>query len=182
MKSRLLHAVAILAVALLPVPLAAQSAKPTKTWTAPLTPDGQPDLQGVWLSNAATPLERPKELAGRKSLTDAEVAELKKRADRLFKSLDSDFAAGDNAFLAALANPGVYRNPGSTGGALDMIEREFDNRTSLVIDPPDGRIPPMTPAGERRQAVAAAKAVAQPPLAGPESLTNFMRCITYGVP
>src|SRR5262249_49047573 len=88
----------------------------SKAWTAPLTSDGQPDLQGVWLDNSATPLERPKALEGRPFLTDAEVAELKQRADRLFKRGDSDFAAGDNAFLAALANVDVYKNPNATGG------------------------------------------------------------------
>src|SRR3954462_9014221 len=88
-------------------------APPTTTtaWTAPRTPDGQPDLQGVWLSNGATPLERPKALEGKKFLTDAEVAELKKRAERLFKEGNSDFASGDNAFLAAYGNLDQYKNP-----------------------------------------------------------------------
>ena len=54
----------------------------TKGWTAPLTQDGQPDLQGIWLNNRATPLERPDTLAGRRLLTDSEVAELKLRAAR----------------------------------------------------------------------------------------------------
>jgi hypothetical protein len=140
-------------------------------------------LQGTWLSDSATPLERPQELAGRATLTDAEVAELKKRSDRIFKTGDSDYAAGDNAFLAALAGSGEYKNPNiSTGGTLEMIERTFDNRTSLVIDPPDGRIPPMTAEGQRKLTVELGKAVAQPPPAGPEDLTNFQRCITFGVP
>src|SRR6266536_3191366 len=52
--------------------------------TLPGTPWGDPDLQGVWLNNSATPLERPKGLEGKPFLTDEEVAELKKRAARLF--------------------------------------------------------------------------------------------------
>ncbi|MCU1339053.1 MAG: hypothetical protein JWO19_4634, partial [Bryobacterales bacterium] len=59
--------------------VAAQPASATtkavkQTWTAPRTPDGHPDLQGVWANNIATPLERPKELEGRALLTDQELA------------------------------------------------------------------------------------------------------------
>lgn len=191
MKSGFLASLGTLALAsaLLPAPIAGQApAKPrkaAKTWTAPLTRDGQPDLQGLWLSNRATPLERPPELKGREFLTDAEVAELKKRADRLFSTPDSDYAAGDSPFLSALANAPVYKNPiGATGGSGEMIEREFDNRTSLIIDPPDGRIPPLTPEGRRRLTAGLQKSLLIPhaPPAGPEDLSNYLRCITYGVP
>ena len=141
-----------------------------------------PDLQGVWVSNSATPLERPKELAGKPFLTDAEVTELKKRAERIFQSGNSDFASGDNAFLAALANVEHYQNPAghSSGGSEQMIQREFDNRTSLIVNPPDGKIPPLTPEGRRRQA--AADAAARRPVAGLEDISNVNRCITFGVP
>src|SRR5258708_13097762 len=106
MRQMLMSATAIAVLPLAPVRLAGQ---PGKTWTAPLTPDGQPDLQGVWLSNSATPLQRPKQLEGRQSLTDAEVAEMKKRAERLFASGNSDAANGDNVFQPLLTNPKHYR-------------------------------------------------------------------------
>jgi len=151
-------------------------------WTPPLTPDGKPDLEGTWVSRAATPLERPKALEGRAFLTDAEVAELKKRAGRIFASSRSDFASGDNAFLAALANVEQYKNANATSNADAMIEREFDNRTSLIVDPADGRIPPLTEAGERRLAAGLAKAAFTGPIFGPQDLPNWVRCITFGVP
>jgi hypothetical protein len=176
-------ALAILSLAL--VPIAGQTPAEAKAsgnaWTPSLTPDGQPDLQGNWLNNGATPLERPKQLEGRQYLTDAEVAELKRRADRLFKNGDSDAANGDTYFLTALANPEQFRRVGASTGA-QITEREFDNRTSLIVDPPDGKLPPYTPAGQRRQnALVAATAMRNPP-AGPEDLTTLQRCITYGVP
>jgi hypothetical protein len=147
-----------------------------------LTPDGQPDLRGTWLDNSATPLERPKELEGRQFLTDAEVAQLKQRADRLFKNGYSDFAGGDNFFLAALRDVGQYKNPATTSSSTEMVDRVFDNRTSLIIDPPDGKIPPFTPDGKRRQAAAIAAVTFQRPPASPRDLSSYMRCITPGVP
>jgi hypothetical protein len=149
-------------------------------WTAPLGPDGHPDLQGVWLNSSATPLERPKALEGRQSLTDQEVAELRKRADRLFKNANTDFAAGDAVYLAALADIDHFKSSTSTGTTSEMIEREFDNRTSLIVDPPDGRIPPLTAQAQQRKA--AADAVRGRPPEGPEDLTHIERCLTYGVP
>ena len=152
----------------------------TTTWRPPLTPYGQPDLQGVWVNNSSTPVERPKALEGRQFLTDGEVAELKNRADRLFDEGHSDFAAGDNIFLAALANPERYINPNSTDSSRGMVKKDFDNRTSLITDPPDGKIPPLTPQARRRQTEADA---ARPRLPeGPEDLNNALRCVTYGVP
>ena len=151
----------------------------TGTWAVPRTPDGQPDLQGVWVSNSATPLERPKALESRMTLTDQEVAELKKRADRIFKDGGSSYAAGDQVFLAALEN--VERHiSNATENSVEMIDREFDNRTSAISDPPDGRIPALTPAAQQKRAAAAVAAQRIPD--GPEDLRNDVRCITWGVP
>ena len=161
-------------------PALGQHAKP---WTAPLTPDGRPDLQGIWISRSATPLERPKALEGRVSLTDAEVEELKKRAARIFGDSKSDYGAGDAPFLAALANVEHYKNPNTTGTTDLMIPREFDHRTSLIVDPPDGRIPPLTPEAQRRLgSVDQALAVGIRPPSRVQDLNTGLRCITYGVP
>jgi hypothetical protein len=76
-------------------------------------------------------LERLKQLEGRQFLTDAEVAELKKRADRLFKSGDNDFPQAllrDDVFRAVWENLEQYKNPNATGDAGEMIQVEFDNR------------------------------------------------------
>jgi len=148
--------------------------------TPPLGPDGHPDLQGVWLNNSATPLERPKALEGRQSLTDQEVVELRQRADRLFKNTNADFAAGDAVFLAALANIDTFKSTTATGTTFEMIERDFDNRTSLIVDPPDGRIPSLTAEGQQRRA--ATTAIRRRPAEGPEDLNHVERCLTYGVP
>ena len=154
--------------------------RPVDATMIPLRPDGHPDLQGVWLNNSATPLERPKALEGRTSLSDQEVAELRKRADRLFKNTNADFAGGDAVYLSALADIDKFKSPNSTGSTYEMIEREFDNRTSLVVDPPDGRIPALTADAQQRKL--AADAIRRRPFEGPEDLTHVERCLTYGVP
>ena len=154
--------------------------RPVDAWTPPLAPDGHPDLQGVWLNNSATPLERPKALEGRQSLTDEEVTELRKRADRLFKNTNADFAAGDAVYLAALADIDHFKSATATGTTFEMIEREFENRTSLIVDPPDGRIPSLTADAQERKA--ATDAIRRRPPEGPEDLTHVERCLTYGVP
>jgi hypothetical protein len=158
----------------LPVRAAAQ-----KTWAPPRTPDGQPDLQGVWLSHSATPLERPKQLEGKSRLTDEEVAEFKRRAERLFRSGDGDFAVGDLVYQAVLTNPDRYTNPNATHGANEMVDLVFDNRTSLVLDPADGRIPATTPEGRARQL--AANAAFQRPSEAAD-VGNALRCVSWGVP
>jgi hypothetical protein len=176
MRRRLLVSLLVGSAALLAWPAAGRP----DAWTAPRGADGHPDLQGVWLNNSATPLERPKALEGRATLTDDEVAELRRRADRLFRNTNADFAGGDAVFLSALADIERFTSTTATGTTFEMIEREFDNRTSLIVDPPDGRIPALTPEGQRRRAAAAE--VRRRPAEGPEDLTQIERCLTYGVP
>ena len=171
-------AVAIAVVAAAAASLSAQKAR----WTAPRTVDGQPDLQGTWANNNVTPPERPAEFAGRPTLTEAEVATLMARSARLFNG-DGDAAFGDGLFSALLANPDKFVSVDGRTGDYNQFwlpDRVFDNRTSLIVDPPDGKIPALTPAARRRLA---AEAAARPELpAGPEDRSLSERCITFGVP
>ena len=124
----------------------------------PRTPDGQPDLQGVWANNAATPLERPQRIADKASLTDAELVKLKARAEELFSG-DGDAAFGDSVFQTALVDGAEYTSPdGGTGNynAFWVVDRAFDHRTSLIVDPPNGRFPPLTEEALTRQRAGAA--------------------------
>ena len=148
-------------------------------WTAPRTADGQPDLQGVWLNTSATPFERPPALEGRQFLTDDEVAELSRRANRIFKENDADLAIGDALYLAALADVGAFRRQGANRSSNFMVDREFDNRTSQIVDPPDGRLPALMPAAVERLAATTARDLDP---AGPEDLNTRARCVTPGMP
>ena len=163
-----------------PMPLGAQTVP--DGWEAPGTPHGHPDLQGVWANNSATPLERPEELADKAEFSDEEVAALREAASRQHES-GGDAAFGDGVFQAALANVDEIQSfDGGTGNYSTawMVERDFDNRTSLITDPPDGRLPPMTPEAQERQRAARAGRGRSPE--GPEDTLAQIRCISYGVP
>ena len=155
------------------------SAAAAGPWTVPRTPDGQPDLQGVWLNTSATPFERPQTLAGRQFLTDEEVAELSRRADRIFKENDADLAIGDSLYLTVLADVDAFRRQGANRSSNFMVEREFDNRTAQIVDPPDGKLPALTPTAVERWAALTARDVDP---AGPEDLNSRARCLTPGMP
>jgi hypothetical protein len=190
MKHRFLASLSILAVvSLMSITITAQTpaATPTKAgtskaWTPSRTPDGQPDLQGVWANNSITPLERPKALAGRPLLTDEELAVLKRKAAELFSG-DGDAAFGDTLFETLLTDTQKFvSTDGKTGdyNQFWLVERDWDNRTSLVTDPSDGRIPALTePAQQRQKANAGLR---ERPAAGPEDRSLSERCITFGVP
>ena len=161
------------------------SGRPAPPYSPPKTADGQPDLQGVWANNNATPLERPKMLAGRQFLNDQEVEALKKRSAELFAG-DGDAAFGDSIFEAVLSDVQKYKPTAfdtQTGNynAFWLVERDFDNRTSLITDPPDGRIPPMTPEAEKR-AQALLEGYKESGTTDPETRGLSERCISFGVP
>ena len=97
-----------------------------QTWTPPRAGDGHPDLQGFWANNNATPLERPKELAGRALLTDEEVAALKKKAHELFGG------TGDAAFGDSVFNTRASERQGHQIGF--QKHRRRDRRLQLGLD------------------------------------------------
>ena len=185
MSNRTTRALVVVAVAVVLVPAlaAGQATAPTGAWTAPRTAAGQPDLQGVWANNNVTPLQRPEVLGSRETLTDEELAALKARASELF-SLDSgDAAFGDSVFATALAEAENFTSRDAATGNYNhfwLVERDWDNRTSLVVDPPTGRLPARTEAGSARLA---ARSEARLRHAwGPEDRSLGERCISWGVP
>jgi hypothetical protein len=125
-------------------------AQTRKAGDLPRTPWGDPDLQGVWDYWTFTPLERPKEYANKPVLTDAEHAELLKRL--------SGQAAATDARKPAKGDPGGYSQEAWTDRARGTALRQ----TSLIVDPLDGRIPPLTP--EAQQKAAAHKAAGGHPV------------------
>jgi hypothetical protein len=106
----------------------------TKSWTMPRTPDGQPDLHGYWTSESFTPLERPAKYQGREFLTDDEAEAAQKAG------LQRGY---DRTYDDPVEEP-VYDS--TTFGLTPALEGFSPNkRTSLIVDPPDGRLPPRTP-------------------------------------
>src|SRR5439155_5772124 len=124
----------------------------TKTWIAPRTPDGQPDLQGFWTNTTYTPLERPKNI-DKAFFTEEEGLEMAKKAaaDEGEQTEPGTIADVHYDFTQF----GLDRSQG--GLALNL-------RTSMIVDPPDGRLPPMTAEGQRRkdQRAEAAKRMGAP--------------------
>jgi len=167
MRHRVLASSGVLSVLIAVGALTApQAAGQKKAWTPPRTPWGEPDLQGKWSYATITPLERPVDQAGKETLNDGEVAALNEDArtgaDRRDGGSDADLARAYNAYW--------YDRGKSIG------------RTALIVDPPDGRLPPLTAEGRRRQA-AIADQQAGHEYDSFENRPLQERCITYhGVP
>jgi hypothetical protein len=163
------------------------STDPAPGYQVPRTPDGKPDLQGVWGNNSVTPMTRPRQWKDKTVLTDAEVDELKAMAAQ---SVDESGDAIFGNFVQQLLDArdkGEYKQVSydpTTGNYNQfwMAEREWDNRTSLITDPPDGQLPPLTAEAQARRAAAAARPRSRGPADGPEDRPLSERCISYGAP
>jgi hypothetical protein len=145
---------------------AAPKSAATKKFTTPRTPWGDPDLMGVWDYKTITPLERPQNMAGRALLTDEEVARLEAAAA---KNLDQP--PDENTPI------GTVHAPYMTDRGRKVLD---DRRTSLIIDPADGRVPALTPEAQAR--VAMRRGGRDGGADGPENRSTAERCITYGFP
>ena len=148
----------------LAVPVSGQtSSTASNTWTPDHTPDGQPDLQGIWTNETITAFERPIELADKAFLTQEEASELEARNAEQRAARDGTSRAG---------SVGIYnefwRDPGT-----EVVETR---QTSLIVDPPDGRIPVRPEAEARRDDNTARNTDSW------EYMSVWDRCITRGVP
>ena len=146
-------------------PGAASTAASVNAGKPPRLPDGRPDLQGIWSFATVTPLERPDDLAGKSVLTDAEAAEYVKQT---------------------LESVNVDRRREGTGAYNEFwFERARgtvpSKGTSLIVDPPDGRLPPLTPQGRKRASAWAAYQAQdiRGPLDGPKTRPLRERCIWW---
>jgi hypothetical protein len=135
-----------------------------KIWTPPKTPHGDPDLQGIWTTTTTAPLERPPQFGERRILTDEEVAAHEKQLER-----QGEIDSQETVSSGARAN---------TGPPDHWTERatRVSRQTSLVVEPPDGRVPVTAAAEARRDYDSAHVTDAF------EHMSPWDRCITRGVP
>jgi hypothetical protein len=136
----LLTMVAISLAALYAAPQGPAPSRGAAAWTVPRTPDGQPDLQGFWSNSTYVPLERPANV--NKALYTAEeaAAAIKAAAARESEQTEPGTVAD------------VHYDFSQFGLDRSQAARALNLRTSLIVDPVDGRIPPMTPEGRQRVA------------------------------
>jgi hypothetical protein len=192
-------AAVIALVPLAPVPAAGQApaAKGAKSWTPPKTAWGDPDLQGVWPGTemVGTPMERPKEFGTRAFLTEQELAQKVAHAKQQEEIDNAQYASKNplisrgDTFLSCEQDPERCRDGVRIGPPNYWDERGKPNRqASLVMDPPDGRIPPLTPEAQKKVAERAAARRARPCSTSSggchdswEDESLWDRCITRGM-
>jgi hypothetical protein len=143
-RARAGAAVALAAILTAPLFAQAPAAKSTAKAPMPRTADGHPELQGIWTNATITPLERPADFKAKPTISDQEAEQFEKRSldnsslDRRDGGVDADRSrAYNNLFV-------------DKGTQLARVDGQ--KRTSLIIDPADGRIPPLTPEGTKRAA------------------------------
>jgi hypothetical protein len=150
---------------------AASTAPDPNGWSKPRLPWGHPDLEGIWSTATITPFERTPELAGKEFLTEEEAVDFERRTlertnrDRRDGGADADVARAYNDFWW---NSGTRVVP--------------TRRTSLVVDPPDGRVPALIAQAQARQDARAEARKMRGPADFPEDRNLWERCITRGVP
>ena len=145
---------------------ARKTGQAAKTYSAPRTPDGQPDLQGYWSNTTYTPLQRPNNVT-KQFYTKEEAEEALRRA-----------AATESEQTEPGTIPDVHYDFTQFGLDRSQSALALDLRTSLIVDPPDGKLPPLSPEGQRR---AAERAEARKKMGGPfdaaQNQSLSVRCI-----
>lgn len=146
---------------------------PQNKWSAQKTPEGHPDLQGVWTNSTITPLERDTQYGDRRSLTESEATDLERRQAR---AVERGAAPSDLSRDLPPAGDGVggYNNFWiDRGSKVAVVDGE--KRSSLIVEPPNGRMPPLK--ADRRARFAGAAAVRGRNFDGPETRPLGERCL-----
>ena len=143
-----------------PLVITAYNAGPPIPYTVPRTPWGDPDLQGVWSSDdtSGIPMQRPVDLGTNLYQSNEQWAARQKQTEQGIQN--------------ALNAIGTFRG--------DYARRSF-RQTSIIVDPPDGRTPAVTPAAEKRRAPRDRGTFGDGPFNSPEDFTMYDRCITRGI-
>jgi hypothetical protein len=159
-------------------PIAAQTRAAVKKPAVQRTADGHPDLQGIWGYATITPLERPAELAGKAVLSDQEAAALERQnaelqnRDRRDHANTTDRGSDGRSDVDRAYNQFWWDFGTTTAG----------KQTSLVVDPPDGRIPPLVASAQTRAQPNAGFAARTTSVENPEQRNLWERCITRTLP
>jgi hypothetical protein len=169
----------VAAVSLVSISVAAQTASTTTKWTPPHTLWGEPDISGTFTNKdeQGIPFERDPALGTRKFLTDEEFTTRARAARDRVEREDSDFTT-ETAETAPSRGVWPTTAPPPYWGDRGTPTR----RSSLVVDPPDGRIPPLTPEAQRRPQPDRRGSTGLGPFNGPEDLSFYDRCISRGLP